>query len=86
MVGTSYRVGDEDAPLFGVGALRILSKISTNKFKSGSAQTNACYGGDRRLMSETNGDKCCAGHQALARCRARGDRRMLMGCRRPCDE
>lgn len=86
LVGTSYRVGDEQTRLFGVRVWRLLGKVATNKVKGGTPATNAFYGGDRRLMSESKGGNIWCGHHALAWCQAGGSRRMLTGCFRPCDD
>jgi hypothetical protein len=86
VISTSHVIGDEEARLFGVRVWRILGKIATNKLKGGTPETNAYYGGDRKLMSESKGGMYWAGHQALAWCRAGGERRMLDGLIRPCDD
>lgn len=88
----SYRVGDpreREITRFLREVWSILARISTNRLKGGDPRGNELMGGDRLMMAEATPGLYWTGHHALEWCRNGanlGQRRMLMGCRRPCDD
>jgi hypothetical protein len=85
-IGSSYMPGDDLSRLFIQRVWRIIERISTNRVKRGHPLGNEMMDGDRTLMADVKyGDTWC-GHQALSWAREGGNRRMLEGSARPCDD
>jgi hypothetical protein len=85
-VFSSYMPGDEAARRFVQRVWRIIELIATNRVKKGHPRGNELMGGDRVLMIDVKGGDIWCGHQALAWSQAGGNRTMLDGGFRPCDD
>lgn len=78
-ISTNYDPADTEQRAFANKVWNILSKVATNRTKSGISR-------DRRVLSENvGGGQIWAGHHMLKWCAA-GPRRMVDGSRLPCDD
>jgi len=85
-IGSSYIAGDEVGRRFIQTVWRIISRISTNRVQCGYPGFAEMNGLGPQTMARVHGGMFWYGHQALAWALEGGERRMLDGSARPCDD